>query len=98
MGLGVNVGDEVSVHERLGIRLVRAGQAGQGRRAAVDIVARDDYYRAVARATWLEHVWDRERDVHVETALDKATGDLLFRKVERISERRERKKWPEQRG
>jgi hypothetical protein len=97
MGLSVNVGDEISLRERLGIRLIRRDQTGPRRRAAVDIVARDDHYRAVGRATWLEHVWDRERDAHIETALDKETGDLLFRKVERISARREREKRPEQR-
>lgn len=98
MGLSVNVGDEISLRERLGIRLIRLDQGGPRRTAAVDIVARDDYYRDVARPTWLEHVWDRERDAHIETAVDKETGDLLFRKVERISARREREKRPEQRG
>jgi hypothetical protein len=87
MHLAINVSDTVTTREGLAIEKPRRDPTGHRHKAAVTIVARDDYYRDGARWTWLEHLWDREQDLHIETRRETRTGEPIFRKEERISDR-----------
>lgn len=87
MDLAITVSDTITMRERLAITKPRRDPAGHRHKAAVTVEARDDYYRDEERWTWLEHIWDRDRDVHFETRREKQTGEVLFRKKERASTR-----------
>jgi hypothetical protein len=87
VSLAINVSDTVTTRERLAIESPRRDPAGHRHKAAVTIEARDDYYHDDARGTWLEHVWDRERDIHIETRRDTLTRKQIFRKRAQTSQR-----------
>jgi len=88
MDLAINVSDTVTVRERFVIERPWRNRAGHHHKAAVTVKARDDWHCDGGRWTWLEHVWDREGDLHIETRREQLTGQTVFRKRERASTRR----------